>query len=63
MSIRQVYVIKNQDWLAPQSNLTDQEAYKAIVDLWLTVSDEQYDTAVADLKTAGLNNETEDDRG
>ncbi|ACU71916.1 hypothetical protein Caci_3007 [Catenulispora acidiphila DSM 44928] len=32
--LRQVYVIDNQDWLAPKSNLTDDEAYQAIVDLY-----------------------------
>lgn len=54
MSIRPVYVIENQDWLAPKSNLTDQQAYDAIVALWQTVSDEQWRVACADLANAGL---------
>jgi hypothetical protein len=54
VSIRPIYVIENQDWLAPKSNLTDQEAYDAIVQLYQTVTDEQYDAAMADLANAGL---------
>lgn len=54
MSIRPVYVIENQDWLAPASNLTDQQAYEAIVALYQTVSDEQWRVACADLGNAGL---------
>ena len=50
--IRQVYVVENQDWLAPESNLSDQEAYDAIVDLYETVSDEQYRAAIDGLKEA-----------
>ena len=63
MNIRQVYVVENQDWLAPKSNLTDQQAYDAIVRLWQDVSEEQYDAAMADLKNAGLRDGTEGDRG
>ncbi|WP_143765469.1 hypothetical protein [Catenulispora acidiphila] len=49
---RQVYVVENQDWLAPKSNLSDQEAYDAIVDLYESVTDEQYGVAIAELKKA-----------
>lgn len=49
-----MYVIENQDWLAPKSNLTDQQAYDAIVALYGTVSDEQWRLACADLGNAGL---------
>jgi hypothetical protein len=62
VNIRQVYVVENQDWLAPKSNLTDQQAYDAIVRLWQTVSGEQYDAAIADMATAGLCDGAEDDR-
>jgi hypothetical protein len=51
--IRQVYVVENQDWLAPESNLSDQEAYDAIVALYTTVTDEQYQAAIDDLKESG----------
>lgn len=54
MNIRQVYVIENEDWLAPKSNLTDQQAYDAIVALPGIVSDEQWRIACADLGNAGL---------
>ncbi|NUQ98293.1 MAG: hypothetical protein HOY79_17675 [Streptomyces sp.] len=63
MNIRQIYVIDNQDWLGCESNLTDQQAYDAIVDLWLTVSEEQYDAAMADLATAGLSGEAKEGNG
>ena len=63
MNIRQVYVVENHDWLAPKSNLTDQQAYDAIVRLWHDVSGEQYDAAIADMATAGLCDGAEDDRG
>lgn len=33
-TFRQVYVVENQDWLATPSNLTDAEAYEAIVGLY-----------------------------
>lgn len=49
-----MYVIENQDWLAPKSNLTDQQAYNAITDLYQTVTDEQWRLACADLGNAGL---------
>lgn len=54
MNIRQVYVVENEDWLAPKSNLTDQQAYDAIVALYQTVSDEQWRLTCADLGNAGL---------
>lgn len=54
MNIRQVYVVENQDWLAPTSNLTDIEAYNAVLALHGTVSDEQWRLACADLGNAGL---------
>lgn len=54
MSIRQVYVVENQDWLAPKSALTNTQAYDAIVALYGTVSDEQWRIACADLGNAGL---------
>lgn len=54
MSLRQVYVVENQDWLAPKSNLTDAQAYAAILALYQTVTDEQWSTAVADLGNSGL---------
>lgn len=54
MSIRPVYVIENEDWLAPKSNLTDQQAYDAIVQAYQGVSDEQWRVACADLGNAGL---------
>lgn len=54
MSFRPIYVIENQDWLGCKSNLTDQQAYDAIVALYRTVTDEQYDAAMADLANAGL---------
>lgn len=54
MSIRQVYDVENQDWLGPESALTDQEAYDAIVGLYDTVTDTQWRVACADLGNAGL---------
>jgi|GEM_PF-2135484 len=51
-TFRQIYVVENQDWLAPVSNLTDQEAYDAIVALYETVNDEQYRVAMDDLKNS-----------
>lgn len=51
-TFRQVYVVENQDWLAPVSNLTDQQAYDAIVALHETVSPEQYQIAMDDLKNS-----------
>lgn len=54
MNIRQVYVVDNQDWLAPKSDLTGAQTYQAILDLYRTVSDEQWRVACADLANAGL---------
>lgn len=54
MRLRQVYVVENQDWLAPKSNLTNHQAYNAVVALYGTVTDEQWRIACADLRNAGL---------
>lgn len=51
-NIRPVYVVENQDWLAPKSNLSDSEAYEAIVALYKNVSSDDYDAAMANLKEA-----------
>ena len=51
-TFRQVYVVENQDWLAPKSDLSDDEAYDAIIDLYNTVNDEQYKAAIEDLQNA-----------
>lgn len=53
-NIRPVYVVENQDWLAPKSNLSDSEAYDAIVALYTNVSSRDYDAAMAGLKDAQL---------
>lgn len=63
MSIRQVYVVENEDWLAARSNISDEQAYDAIVRMYQTVSEVQYDAAIADLANAGLYEEVESDRG
>jgi hypothetical protein len=54
MSIRPIYDVNNEDWLAPKSNLTDAEAFDAIVSLYQIVTPEQYTVAMADLANAGL---------
>jgi len=55
MSLRKVYTIEDQNWLAPKSALTEQEAYEALLDLYQTgMTDAQWALACADLRNAGL---------
>lgn len=51
-SLRQVYVVSNEDWPAVETTLSEAEAFDAIIALHNNVDDVVYDAAMKDLANA-----------